>query len=248
MAEKGMGAAAIVGIVVVVLVGATVFGYMYLLPANQHSSTTQSQSSSVSTVQSVSSTTQGNVEISNAALSNTTLLVTIQNTGTQAVSINSVLVTPGSGCPSTKTSTSTSTSQTSQSSQTNRTRTGFALPACFARSAVFLVQSNSTLSPVPIGRFNFSAGLFNSTRSFSRSGNFSRAISGNLSRTISGNFSRGFIGLGNFSRGGGIQLAAGQSVTLAYSGPIGSGVTAGSQYTIVVSGQQTEAQITLPAS
>jgi hypothetical protein len=242
MAGRGVATAAIVGIVVVLLVGAGVFGYLYLTPANQHSSTTKSQQSSVSTSQSVSSTTQGNVEITNAALSNTTLLVTIQNAGSQTVSINSLLITPGGGCPSTTTTTTTS--------QTNQTRPGFTLPPCFARAVVFLVQNNSTLKPVPIGRFNFSAGSFNSTRSFSRSGNFSRTISGNVSRTFSGNFSRGFVGgfPRNFSGSGGVQLAAGQSLTLAYSGAIGSGVAPGSQYTITVAGQQVDAQVTVSAS
>lgn len=234
MAGRGVATVAIVGIVVVVLVGAGVFGYMYLLPS-QHPSTTQSESSSVSTSQSVSAAVQGSIEITSASLSNNTIQVTIQNVGSQAVSINSLLVARGTGC---------SSNSTTSSSQTNQTRPGFPIPACYAGAAVFLVQSNDTLAPAPTGRFNFSGGLFNSSRSFTLSGNFSRTISGNFSRTISGNFSRGF---GNFFGGVGVQLAAGQSVTLDYSGPIGSGVAAGSQYTIVVTGQQAETQITLPA-
>jgi hypothetical protein len=256
MARRGMATAAIVGIVVVVLVGAGVFGYMFLIPSSHNSSTTSQTATylptSISTV--ATSTTQDNVVISNAALSNGSLLVTIQNTGSQPVSISSLLVTPGSGgCsffgPAT---TSTTTSATSAS---NQTRPGFALPACMAQSAVFSVQSNSSLRAIPVGQFNFT-GAFNSTV-FSRtfSGNFSRTFSANFSRTISGNFSRGFPGgnfsgrfPGNFTAGGGLQLAAGQSVTLTYAGPIGSGVSAGSQYTIVVTGVQAEAQITLKAS
>jgi hypothetical protein len=251
MARGGMATAAIVGIVVVVLVGAGVFGYMYLIPASQHSSTTQSQTSTTTTSVTTSSTTQDNVVISNAALSNSTLLVTIQNTGSQPVSLSSLLVTPGSGCSFLA---PPRTSTTSTTSGSNQTRPGFAPPACFAQAAVFVVQSNSTLKATPLGQFNFTH-AFNST-SFSRtfSGNFSRTFSGNFSRTISGNFSRGFPGNfsgifgGNLTGGGGLTLAAGQSVTLAYAGPIGSGVTAGSQYTIMVTGVQAEAQITVDAS
>jgi len=245
---------AIVAIVAIVLVGATVFGYMLLLPANQHSSTTQSQPSSVSTAaRSATSTTQGTLRISNAALSNSSILVTIQNTGPQAVTLDSLLVTPGSGCLSSLTSsTTTSTSQTSQN------RSGFALPACFSGAAVFLVQSNSTLRPVPLARLNFTR-VFNST-TFSRtfSSNSSRTFSSNSSRTFAGNFSRGFPGnfsagfpagfFGNLSGVSGFQLAAGQAVTLVYSGAIGSGVAAGNQYTITVTGVQADAQTTLQAS
>jgi hypothetical protein len=247
MAGTGVAPAAVVAVIVVVLVGAGVFGYMFLLPANKSSSTTQGQPPSVpgvSTSQGISSTSQGNLEISNAALSNNSLLVTIQNTGSQPLSITSLLVAPGSGgCLSTTTTTT--------ASQANQNRSGFALPACFAGAAVFLVQSNSTLRPVTAAGFNFTRS-FNSTsftRTFSRSGNFSRTISGNFSRTFPGNFSGGFSGgFGNFSGLGGFQLAAGQAVTLAYSGAIGSGVTAGSQYSITVTGQQADAQITLRAS
>lgn len=241
MAREGMATAALVGIVVVVLVGAGVFGYMFLTPSSHNSSTTSQTSTNEPTTVSTltTSTTQDNVVISNAALSNDSLLVTIQNTGSQPVSISSLLVTPGSGGCSFFGPASSSTS-TSTTSGSNQTRPGFALPACMAGSAVFVVQSNSSLRAIPLGQFNFTS--------------FSRTFSGNVSRTFSGNFSRGFPG-GNFSRGfpanftgGGVQLAAGQSVTLAYTGPIGSGVTAGSQYTIVVTGVQAEAQITVKAS
>ena len=54
--------------------------------------------------------------------------------------------------------------------------------------------------------------------------------------------------MGNFSGISGFQLAAGQAVTLAYSGAIGSGVATGSQYTITVTGLQADAQITIEAS
>ena len=251
MVRRGVATTAIVAIVAVVLVGATVFGYMLLVPSTQHSSTAQSRPSTASTAAapSASATSLGNLKISNAALSNGSILVTVQNTGSQAASLDSLLVTPGSGCLSTASSTTSTTSQN---------RSGFALPACFSGAAVFLVQSNSTLTPAPLGRFNFTR-AFNST-SFSRtfSGNFSRTFSGNFSRTISGNFTRGSPGnftgifpgslLGNLSGIAGYQLAAGQAVTLAYSGPIGSGVATGSQYTITVVGLQGEAQITIQAS
>jgi hypothetical protein len=252
MVRRGVATTAIVAVVGVVLVGATVFGYMLLVPSTQHPSTTQSRPSSVSTAAapSASATSLGDLKISNAALSNGSILVTVQNTGSQAASLDSLLVTPGSGCLSSAASSTTS--------QTSQNRSGFALPTCFSGAAVFLVQSNSTLTPAPLGRFNFTR-AFNST-SFSRtfSGNFSRTFSGNFSRTISGNFTRGFPGnftgifpggfLGNLTGIAGYQLAAGQAVTLAYSGPIGSGVATGSQYTITVVGLQGEAQITIQAS
>jgi hypothetical protein len=250
MAGKGVATTAVIAVVVVVLVGAGIFGYMFLMSPSQSSSTTLGQHPNIpaaSTSQGVSSTSQGNLEISNAALSNSSLLVTLQNTGSQPLSISSLLVTRGSGGCLSSTTTATSTNTTSGARQN---RTGFALPACFAGAAVFLVQSNSTLRPVAAAGFNFTRS-FNST-SFSRtsrSGNFSRTISGNSSRTFEGNFSGGFPGgFGNFSGFGGFQLAAGQAVTLAYSGAIGSGVTAGSQYTITVTGQQADAQISLQAS
>jgi hypothetical protein len=242
MAGKGVATIAIVGVIVAVVLAGAVFGYIYLLPSSQPSSSTQGLTSSVSanqgsvsTTQSGSSMTKGDIEISNATLSGNALSVTIQNVGSQAVSINSLLVAPGAGCPSTMTTTS----------QTNQTNMQFTVPACLAGAATFLVQSNSTLRPIP-SQFNFTS-RSNSTfsRTFSRSGNFSRTFSGNSSRTFSGNFSRGFPG--NFSNGG-FQLAAGQSVTLTYSGAIGSGVTAGSQYTIMVTGRQAAAQTTISAS
>ncbi len=253
MVRRGLATTAIVAVVVVVLVGATVFGYMLLAPGTRHSSTAlfQSTPGASTTATAPGSISQVSLKITNAVLSNSSILVTIQNTGSQAASIDSLLVTPGSGCPSTLAN-STTTSQTSQN------RSGFALPACFSKAAVFLVQGNSTLRPVPLGSLNFTR-VFNST-TFSRtfSGNFSRTFSGNSSRTFSGNFSRGAPGnfsggfpggfLGNLSGVSGFQLAAGQAVTLAYSGAIGSGVATGSQYTITVAGLQTDAQVTIQAS
>ncbi|MDA4115681.1 MAG: hypothetical protein OK442_03900 [Thaumarchaeota archaeon] len=251
MVRKGMATTAVVAVIAVVLVGATVFGYMVLVPGAQHSSglSTPSTSASSTAALGTSSTAQGTLKISNAALSNGSILVTIQNTGSQAVSLDSLLVTPGSGCLSSFARTNTTTT-----SQAGQNRSGFALPTCLAMAAVFLVQSNSTLRPVPLGRFNFTR-VFNST-TFSR--NSSRTFSANSSRTFSGNFTRGppgnFSGifpggfLGNLSGVSGFQLAAGQAVTLAYSGAIGSGVATGSQYTITVTALQGEAQITLSAS
>ncbi len=252
MVRRGVATSAIVAVVAVVLVGATVFGYMLLVPGTQHSNAPLIQTTSAlsTAAPTASSTAQGTLRISNAALSNSSILVTIQNTGSQAVSLDSLLVAPGSGCLSSINTTTTS--------QTSQNRSGFALPACFSGAAVFLVQSNSTLRPVPLGRFNFTR-VFNST-AFTRtsSGNFSRTTSGNFSRGFPGNFSRGFLGnfsagfpggfLGNLSGISGFQLAAGQAVTLAYSGAVGSGVATGSQYTITVTGLQADAQITIRAS
>ena len=257
MARGGMATAAIVGIVVVVLVGAGVFGYMYLVPSNHNSSTTSQTATylptSIST-STTSSTTPSNLVISNAALSNSSLLVTIQNTGSQPVSLSALLVTPGSGACSFIGPGPRVTNTTTTTARSNQTRVGFALPACMTQSAVFLVQSNSTLKAIPLGQFNFTGGFNSTTFSRSFSANFSRTFSANFSRTISGNFTRGFPGNSsgffgaNFTAGGGLTLSAGQSVTLAYAGPIGSGVTAGSQYTIMVTGLQADATITVEAT
>jgi hypothetical protein len=251
MARAGMATAAIVGIVVVVLVGAGVFGYMFLMPSSHSTSaTTSSSQATTSTATTVTSTTHDSLVISNAAISNGSLLVTVQNMGSEPVSLSSLLVTPGSGgCSFFAPPSTTSSTSTSSTSSSNQTRRGFALPACMSQAAVFTVQSNSSLKEIPLGRFNFTT--------FSRtfSGNFSRSFSANFSRTISGNFTRGFPGgnfsgrfPGNFTAGGGLPLAAGQSVTLVYAGPIGSGVTSGSEYTISVAGVQAEAQITVEAT
>jgi hypothetical protein len=254
MARGGMATAAIVGIVVVVLVGAGVFGYMYLVPSNHNSSTTSRTSTYMPTTTLTSYTAPSSLVISNAALSNSSLLVTIQNTGSQPVSLSALLVTPGSGAcsfvgPGPRPTNTTTTSGS------NQTRLGFALPACTTQSAVFLVQSNSSLKAIPLGQFNFTGGFNSTTFSRTFSANFSRTFSANFSRTISGNFTRGFPGGnfsgffgGNFTAGGGLTLTAGQSVTLVYAGPIGSGVTAGSPYTIMVMGLQAEAEITVQAS
>lgn len=256
MARRGAAAAAIVAVVIVVLAGAAVVGYVYVLPSTQHSSTTtQTPPSSTSTSRGAFPfiAAQSGIKISNAALSNNSLLVTVQNTGSQNVSLDALVVTPGTGCSLAGFANRTSTSQTSQSSQTNRTRT-FSLPTCFARAVTFVVQSNSTLKPLALGQFNFTtrfnSSLFNFTgRTFSGSANFSRTFSGNFTRAFA-NFTSAFpIGLlFNLSSGAGLQLAPGQSITLAYTGAIGSSVTSGSEYTIVVAGPQGEGQITLPAS
>lgn len=241
-----------VEVLVVVLAGVAVFGYIYLTPASKppSTSTVQNQTSSVA-AQTMIPAPQANVVISNAALSNNSLLLTIQNEGSQAVSLNTLLITPGTGCNFTSFATSRS-SQANQTAQQNQTRIPFSPPTCIARAAPFTVQGNGTLTPLAAGRFNasrlFNSTFFNSTRSFSRSANFSRTTSGNFSRGAFGNFSLPGGFLGNLSRGLGLQLAAGQSVSLSYDGPIGSGVVAGSQYTILVIGAQAEATITVGAT
>ncbi len=264
MARRGVATVAVVAVLLVVIAGAGVFGYMYLLPSNHASSTTRSQTPPVTAAQTmILASAGGNLTISNAALSNDSLLVTVQNTGSKAESLDALVITPRAGCNLTSLAASRTVSQANQTGHSNQTRIPEAFFGCFAHTAPFAVQSNSTLTPISRGLFNasrlFNFSAFNFTQSFSLSANFSRTISGNFSRTISGNLT-GFPGafgnfsaglgrfLGNLTNGAGLQLAAGQSVTLAYSGPIGSGVTAGSQYTIIVAGPQGEAQITISAS
>jgi hypothetical protein len=70
-----------------------------------------------------------------------------------------------------------------------------------------------------------------------------------FSRTFVGNFSGGFPGgFGNLSGVGGLQLTAGQAVTLAYNWTIGSGVASGGEYTVTAVGPQARAQVTVVAS
>ncbi len=265
MARRGVASVAVVAILLVVMAGAAAFGYMYLIPSTHASSTTETQTPSVTAAaQTMILASAGNLTISKAALSNDSLLVTIMNKGSQAVSLDALVITPQAGCNLTGlAATSRTFSQANQTGQSNQTRIPGAFLGCLTRTVPFAVQSNSTLTPISRGFFNasrlFNSSSFNFTRSFSRSANFSRTISGNFSMTISGNFS-GFPGafgnfstglgrfLGNLTNGAGLQLAAGQSVTLAYSGPIGSGVAAGSQYAIIVAGPQGEAQTTISAS
>ncbi|MDG6966212.1 MAG: hypothetical protein JRN58_01030 [Nitrososphaerota archaeon] len=252
MARGGVAAVAVVAGVLVIIGGAALFGYVYLAPAGQHASTTTESQPPGSSLQAQSSaTTSESIQISNADLSNGSLLVTVQNTGSAPVSLDAITVSPGTGCA--LGNLSRSAFAFNQTLPSNVTSGRFTPPACLAQEDFFVVQSNSTLSPLSLPRFNASS---NFTSAF-RSANFSRTFSANFSRIFSGNFSGLFPGnfsgafprgmLGNLS-GSGLQLPAGQAVTLQYSGPIGSGVASGTQYTILVVGQQAEAQITLSAS
>lgn len=260
MAGRGLATVAIVAVLLVVIGGAAVFGYMFLLPANKSSSTTtQSSTPTSATAQTAASPSSGTVVISNAAISNGSLLLTVQNKGSEAVSLDTLLITPGAGCnfASIFSRTSVSSSASSSLAAQNQSRIPFTIPPCIEAAVPFVVHSNSTLAPIARGQFNasrlFNFSSFNATRSFSRSANFSRSFSGNFTRPPPGSNFSGFPGgafgfFGNLSAGAGLEVAPGQSVTLAYSGPIGSGVTAGSQYTIIVEGQLAEAQITVSAT
>lgn len=245
-----------VAVVTIALIGAAVLGYTYLIPASQQPSSSRTQppptsSSSGSTF--TASANQGGLEISSAGLSDGGLSLVVQNLGSQPVSIDSLLVAPGSGCNETTTTSTT----------TNQTRVPLFASSCLRGGLAFLIESNSTLRPISTTAFNFTS--FNST-SFARtfSGNVTRTFTGNFSRTITGNFtapppgnfsrsiSGNFTGPfpGNFTgfsnlNGTGFQLAAGQSVTLTYDGTLVTGLSSGSQYTIMVAGQQAEAEITI---
>jgi archaellum component FlaG (FlaF/FlaG flagellin family) len=169
------------------------------------------------------STSQGALQITSASLSGGTMTLTVKNTGSQTASIDALMLLDGTGCPQ-----STFASTTAQTSQN---RSQFTRLACMEGSTNFLVQSNGTVRQLATPQFN----------STSRS-------QSSFTRTLNSSRSGGFQGPGGLFGGSGYQLAAGQSVTLTFTGATGTQVTSGSQYTIDVVGQQARAQITLTAT
>lgn len=260
MARGGVAAVAVVALVLVVVAGAAVTSYIYLVPSGQpqHTTTTSSLVPGASLAASSTTTTSGgSIQISNAALSNNSLLVTVQNTGSVAVSVDALTVAPGTGCslgnftrpPLALPRNLTALNQTSGFH--------FSIPTCLTQTSLFLVQKNSTLIPLSARMFNFTS--FNST-TFSGSANFSGVSSGNFSRFFGNSSNPSFLGnltsgipggfLTNLTEqaGVGFHLAAGRAVTLEYSGPVGAGVTTGSPYTITVAGLEASAQTTVSAN
>lgn len=255
-----MAAVAVVALVLVIVAGAAVTGYIYLVPSGQPQHTTTTSSLAPAASPAASSTTtasRGSIEISNAALSNNSLLVTVQNTGSAAVSIDALTVAPGTGCSLGNFSRLPLALPRNLTALNQTAGFHFSIPTCFTQTSLFLVQKNSTLTPISARMFNFTS--FNST-SFSRSENYSGVLPGNFSKffgnssnpSFFGNLTSGIPGgfLANLTEqaGTGFQLAAGQAVTLEYTGLVGVGVTSGSQYTITVAGLEASAQITLSAT
>ena len=158
------------------------------------------------------------ISITGATVSNDSLSVTVENTGNQSVALSTLTLSPvGSECAA------------PQSSQNH-----MALPLCLTGSAIFLVQNDSTLKsvssflPQGFGQPGSNHGerggrQSNSTATPPSFGNF-------------GNFT-------SFLGSTGYTLAAGQSVTLTYSGSISfgfafgnrtpPGVLSGDQYQVV---------------
>jgi len=198
--------------VVAVVAAAALFGYT-LLPASRQSTIATGAASTI----------QGSLQIKSASLSGGTMTLTVQDTGSQSLSIDALMLLVGTGCPP-------SALTTSVTAQASQNRSQFTRLSCMVGSTNFVVQSNGTVSQLRTPQFN----LTSRTQS-------------SFTRTLNSSRSGGFQGAGGLF-GGGYQLAAGQSVTLTFSGAIGTQVTSGAQYTIDVVGQQARAQITLTAT
>jgi uncharacterized protein (UPF0333 family) len=167
-----------------------------------------------------------NIQITSASVTNSSLSVTVNNTGTQPVTLGTITVSPiGSEC-----ATPSTTSQDQR-----------AAPLCFTGSAVFLVQNDSSLKAVS---------------AFVLPAIFLQVISGHgphdgrqsNATTTSTTSSQANAYPGDT----GYTLAPGQSVTLTYSGSITfgfafagripPGVLAGDQYQVIAVGQESLAE------
>lgn len=172
-----------------------------------------------------------NIQITAAALSSDSFSVTVKNTGSQNVSLNDISLAPvGSECAPTAVASSTTSSTTSTATtQTRHPGAQYRLPVCFTGSALFVVLNNGTLQ--------------------------------SLSNVPPRSFpfqSRHGSGPSFMSQGTGYELAAGESVTLTFSGPISfgfslamqnpPGVISGDQYEVTVMGLQALAQYVVVAS
>jgi len=170
-----------------------------------------------------------NVQITAAALSSNSMSVTIKNTGSDDVNLTTISVMPlGFECVSPMT-TQSSTSTSTTANSAEHQDYDFRLPQCFTGSALFVVLSNGTLRSVP-----------------------ELLLGGNLPAAISSAHPI------NFFANSGYDLAAGQSVTLKFSGTIAfgfslfgrtpPGVISGDQYDVTVVGPQALAQYVVVAS
>jgi hypothetical protein len=176
-----------------------------------------------------------NIQITAASVSNDSLSVTINNTGTQPVTLGTITVAPlGSEC-----ATPTSTSQNQR-----------AAPPCFTGAAVFLVQNDSSLKSFSSFILpNFFGGFGNGQHGNRHSNSSSTSTTSTTSTTTSQS--------GAYPGSTGYTLAPGQSVTLTYSGSISfgfafggrtaPGVVSGDQYQITALGQEALAQTVVAA-
>jgi Domain of unknown function (DUF4382) len=182
--------------------------------------------------QHINETYTANIQITSASVANASLSVTVKNTGTQPVTLNTITVTPvGSEC----------------ATPSNTSHNQRVAPLCFTGSAVFLVQNDSSLKSFsafvfpPIIQQIFSGfghhgpGQSNSSTSTSTTGTQTEAYPGST----------------------GYTLAPGQSITLTYSGSISfgfafggrnpPGVLSGDQYQITAVGQESLAETVVVA-
>ena len=170
-----------------------------------------------------------NVQITTAALSSNSLSVTIKNTGSDDVNLTTISVMPlGYECVSPMT-TQTSTGTSATATAGEHESYELRLPQCFTGSELFAVLSNGTLRSLP-----------------------ELLLGGNLPMAISGPHPI------NFFDNPGYDLAAGQSVTLKFSGTIAfgfslfgrtpPGVISGDQYDVTVVGPQALAQYVVVAT
>jgi hypothetical protein len=181
--------------------------------------------------QHINETYTANVQITSASVTNSSLSVTVSNTGTQPVTLNTITVAPvGSEC----------------ATPFSTPKGPMAAPLCFTGSAVFLVQNDSSLKSVsafvmpPVFKQIFSGfggkGGMQSNSTMPSTGSQPDAYPGST----------------------GYTLAPGKSVTLTYSGSIGfgfafggrtpPGVLSGDQYQITAVGQEALAQTVVVAS
>lgn len=168
-----------------------------------------------------------NIQVTSASITNSSLSVTVKNTGTQSATLGTVMVSPlGSEC--------------STPSQSQRQKE---LPLCFTGSAVFLVQNDSSLKSV--STFLLPSAVLRAMAGHGQIGD--QGANANSSGP------EGLVYPGST----GYKLAPGQSVTLTYSGSMSfgfaflgrspPGVTAGDQYQITAVGLEALAQTVVVA-
>jgi len=171
-----------------------------------------------------------NIQITASSVSNDSLSVTIMNTGNQSVTLATVTVAPvGSECATAVTN-----------SQAQR-----AVPLCLTGAAVFLVQNDSSLRSV-------SSFILPAVFGQPGSGHGQHGNRGSNSTT-----STTSAQANAYPGSTGYTLAAGQSVTLTYSGAVSfgfafggrtpPGVLSGDQYQITALGQEALAETVVVA-
>ena len=182
--------------------------------------------------QHINETYTANIQITSASVANASLSVTVSNTGTQSVTLNTITVAPvGSEC----------------ATPSNTSHNQRAAPLCFTGSAVFLVQNDSSLK-------SFSAFVLPSIvqQIFSGFGQHGGKQSNSTTTSTTGKQTEAYPGSTGYT------LAPGKSVTLTYSGSIifgfafggrtPPGVLSGDQYQITAVGQESLAETVVVAS